>query len=110
MPEQYDAKGVFQRRMKQARLQRGLSQKQLGVLVGLDEFVASTRINRYEVGVHEPDLATMQRIATVLGVPLAYLVADDDHLATMILRFSALDDAGKRQLIESLGTDQPVTK
>lgn len=105
-----DPRGAFQERIRKARLARGLTQPELGVLMALDEFVAGSRINRYEMGVHEPDLTTMQRLATALGVPLASLIADDDHLATMILRFSALDDAGKRQLIESLGTDQPVTK
>lgn len=41
-------------------------------MIGLDEFVASSRINRYEKGVHLPDLTTLNNIATVLEVTPAY--------------------------------------
>jgi transcriptional regulator with XRE-family HTH domain len=44
------AKDVWRKRLKEARAALGLSQKQLGVEAGLDEFVASARINRYELG------------------------------------------------------------
>lgn len=47
---------TFQMRFKQARKAKKLTQEQLGIAIGLDEFVASTRINRYEKGVHLPDL------------------------------------------------------
>ncbi|TDR45574.1 helix-turn-helix protein [Tahibacter aquaticus] len=67
-----------------------MSQKDLGIAAGLDEFVASTRINRYETGVHEPDLETAGRLAQALGVPLAYLFADDDRQARLLLAFAAL--------------------
>jgi transcriptional regulator with XRE-family HTH domain len=50
---------VFQRRLKQAREAQQLSQKELGIQAGLDPFVASTRINGYELGVHQPDLSTV---------------------------------------------------
>lgn len=52
--------------------------------------MASTRINRYERGVHQPDPVTVQRLADALEVPAAYLFASDDRLARMILAFSAL--------------------
>lgn len=52
---------IFCKRLKQARLSQGLSQKSLGIAVGLDEFVASTCINRYEKGIHQVDLDTAQR-------------------------------------------------
>lgn len=81
---------LFCQRLKAARLAAGLSQKQLGIRAGLDAFVASTRINRYEVGVHEPDLSMAHRLAEVLGVPLAYFYAQDDRLARWILGFAAL--------------------
>lgn len=81
---------IFCQRLKTARLVAGLSQKQLGIQAGLDEFVASTRINRYEVGVHEPDLSMAQRLAEVLEVPLAYFYAQDERLARCILGFATL--------------------
>ncbi|MGL4858243.1 MAG: helix-turn-helix domain-containing protein, partial [Enterobacteriaceae bacterium] len=60
---------VFCQRLKQARLAKGLSQKQLGIAAGIDEFVASTRINRYEKGVHEASIEVAQQLAEVLEVP-----------------------------------------
>ena len=55
----------------------------------MDEFVASTRINRYETGVHQPDLQTLQRLAEVLGLPVAYFYAEDDELARLIAEFKS---------------------
>lgn len=78
---------VYSRRLREAREARGISQRNLGIEAGLDEFVASTRINRYETGVHQPNLQTMQRLADVLGVPLAYFYAEDDELAQLIRDF-----------------------
>lgn len=78
---------VYSRRLREAREARGISQRNLGIEAGLDEFVASTRINRYETGVHQPNLQTMQRLADVLGVPLAYFYAEDDELALLIRDF-----------------------
>lgn len=100
MPRRTDIRLVFQRRLKEARLRGQLSQKELGIQAGLDPFVASTRINRYELGVHEPDMATIERLATALAVPTAYLFADDDRLARMILAFEQLPAAEKDRLLK----------
>ena len=78
---------VFSRRLKEARKASGFSQRSLGIAAGLDPFVASARINRYEMGVHLPDIATAQRLADALKVPLPYLFADNDGLAGVILQF-----------------------
>ena len=75
---------VQSRRLRQASEAAGLSQKILGIQAGLDEFVASTRVNRYETGVHQPDLQTLKRLAKVLGLPVAYFYAEDDGLARLI--------------------------
>ncbi len=80
---------TFCRRLKQARLAKGLSQKGLGIAAGIEEFSASARINRYELGVHKPDLLTLQLLAQGLEVPAAYFLAEDDRLAAMILAFPA---------------------
>lgn len=80
---------VFSRRLRQARLSRGFSQKSLGIEIGLDPGVASTRLNRYEQAVHLPDFQTLERLATALSVPLAYLFAEDDELSEVILKFKA---------------------
>ena len=78
---------VYSRRLREAREAYGISQRGLGVEAGLDDFVASTRVNRYETGVHQPDLQTLQRLAEVLGLPVAYFYAEDDELARLIREF-----------------------
>lgn len=90
---------VFCRRLKEARLAAGLSQKRLGMAAGLDEFVASTRINRYELGIHDVDLRTAGRLAEVLGVPLPWLYAEDDALADIIRRFAVLGRERQAELL-----------
>jgi transcriptional regulator with XRE-family HTH domain len=99
VPHKIDPLHVFARRLKESRERRGLSQKQLGIAAGLDQFVASTRINRYERGVHHPDPVTLQRLADTLGVPPAYLVASDDRLARAILAFSALPAKAQERMV-----------
>ncbi|MQP74297.1 helix-turn-helix domain-containing protein [Stenotrophomonas sp. MYb238] len=78
---------VYSVRLREARETYGISQRNLGIKAGLDDFVASTRVNRYETGVHQPDLQTLQRIADVLDLPVAYFFAEDDELAEMIRNF-----------------------
>lgn len=97
-----DLRLVFQHRLKMAREMKEQSQKQLGVDAGLDPFVASTRINRYELGVHQRDLATVERLAEALTVPPAYLFAGDERLAKMILAFDKLSVAEKDRLLRQL--------
>ncbi|MCL7714971.1 helix-turn-helix domain-containing protein [Stenotrophomonas mori] len=82
---------VYSVRLREAREGYGISQRNLGIRAGLDDFVASTRINRYETGVHQPDLQTLQRLAKVLDVPVAYFFAEDDALAQVIKDFSRKD-------------------
>lgn len=85
---------VYSRRLREAREACGISQRNLGIEAGLDEFIASTRVNRYETGVHQPDLQTLQQLAKVLGLPLAYFYAEDDELARLIKNFKS---SGRRK-------------
>ncbi|MBS7809246.1 helix-turn-helix transcriptional regulator [Variovorax sp. PCZ-1] len=80
------------KRLKQARLAKGLSQKQLGIKAKIHIDVASTRINRYEVGVHLPDLLTAKQLAKVLNVPVAFFYATDDETADFLFRYHRADD------------------
>jgi transcriptional regulator with XRE-family HTH domain len=102
MPRKTDIRQIFQRRLKEARERKQLSQKELGIQAGLDQFVASTRINRYELGVHEPDMAMIERMAQALNVPVSYLFADDERLARMILAFSQLSITDKDRLLKDI--------
>lgn len=81
---------------------RGVSQKALGIAAGIDEFSASTRVNRYELGIHEPNIGTARVLAAALRVPAAYLYAEDDELAEAILRFSSLGAPDRRQVLMTL--------
>lgn len=78
------ANEVWARRLKEMRLLAGYSQKQLGLLAGLDPSVASTRINRYELGVHRADYPITQRLAELLNIPTAFFFVEDDDLAQVI--------------------------
>lgn len=87
---------IFCKRLKEARTAAGLSQKKLGIAAGIDEFVASTRINRYEKGVHEADIHTAQKLAETLNVPLAYFYVEDDELATIVMNYESLSEDNKK--------------
>jgi transcriptional regulator with XRE-family HTH domain len=90
---------IFCQRLKAARLSKCLSQKSLGILAGIDEFVASTRINRYEKGVHQANIEIAQQLATALEVPLAYFYMVDDQLAELTLSWGKLSDLDKTELL-----------
>ncbi|MEB2757807.1 helix-turn-helix domain-containing protein [Citrobacter freundii] len=93
---------TFSKRLKEARLAKGLSQKQLGILAGIDEFVASPRINRYEKGVHQANIEIVQQLADVLELPLAYFYADDDDLASMIRNWYSADAVRRKGALNLL--------
>lgn len=74
-------------RLNQARLAAKLSQKQPCMLAGFDAFVASTRINRYELGVHKPDFLTAQKLARVPSISAAFLYAPQNEIAELLFRY-----------------------
>ncbi|MDR0806493.1 MAG: helix-turn-helix domain-containing protein [Enterobacteriaceae bacterium] len=94
---------LFCKRLKEARIAAGLSQKKLGIAAGIDEFVASTRINRYEKGVHEVDINTAQNLANVLNIPLAYFYTQDDQLAAIVRIFPKLSPELRESLLSVTG-------
>lgn len=76
------------KRLKEARLEAGLSQKQLGIKAQMDEFSASARMNHYEIGRHTPDYSALSLIAKILKVPVTYFYAESDDFAELIKVFS----------------------
>jgi transcriptional regulator with XRE-family HTH domain len=90
---------IVAKRLKEARLRAGISQKQLGIRAGIDEFSASARINQYERGRHMPGLQTLTRLAAVMQLPAPYFYCEDAELADVILKFSTLGKGQRRRLL-----------
>lgn len=91
---------LFSRRLKAARLARGLSQERLGVIAGVDEFSASARINQYERGKHTPDVLTATHLANALSVPLSYFWAKDEDEAEILRLYFCLAPKLKKQVLK----------
>jgi len=87
------------KRLKQARLAFGVSQKKLGMLVGIEEHSASVRMNQYETGKHTPNFLTLQNIGKVLGYPVAFFSSDDDLVSEIIHLTAKLSEADKEELL-----------
>ncbi|RXE95403.1 helix-turn-helix domain-containing protein [Pseudoalteromonas phenolica] len=89
-------------RLKEARTRASISQKDLGVRIGLEPSSASGRMNHYEKGRHTPDLQTLKRIAEELGVPLNYFFCESDQMAKFVLLFEQLSEDEKDELLTEL--------
>lgn len=73
-------------RLKNARLRANLTQEKLGVLAGIEEATARSRISQYESGIHRPTFEMMCAFAKVLNVPECYFYTVDDDFAETILK------------------------
>ena len=98
----HHAKGPVGRRLREARLTKGLSQKQLGVKAGIDISSASARVNQYEKNRHIPDFGTAERLALVLGVPTSYLYTVDEELAEIIKIFASAPRQARLRTLDAL--------
>jgi transcriptional regulator with XRE-family HTH domain len=74
--------------LREVREATDFSQRRLGIAAGIDPFVASTRINRYERGVSWPDVSIIFKLAETLGVPAATFFTEDERLAETIVLFA----------------------
>ncbi len=81
----------FTARLKSARLARGVSQKALGLAIGIEPSVASARMNQYERGTHQPDFGTVKRLAATLDVPTTWFYAEDDREAQWVLAWHQME-------------------
>lgn len=79
-------------RLKQARLQHGISQRNLGIAAGIEASSSSARMNQYERGKHVPDYETLVKLAQVLNVPVAYFYCAADEDAQFMLNYHQLRD------------------
>lgn len=104
MPAALPTPSALGRRLRAARLAKGWTQAQLGQrLLGLDDpNTAAPRISRYERGMHEPDLATIERLAGLLDLPAAYFVASSDTIAEAILVIAQLSPRKQKEALTLL--------
>lgn len=63
----------FKERLKELRIGRGLSQRELGKRLGM----TNSAISMYERGEREPDYETLEKIADLFNVDIAYLLGKE---------------------------------
>jgi putative transcriptional regulator len=94
------------RRIREIRAEREWSQRDLAALLGL----SSSRLNKYENGLHEPPVRLLVRMAQILEVPLDLLampeppqfpIGDADVLAR-VRRLLGLPGVDKRAVVALL--------
>ncbi|WP_042264334.1 helix-turn-helix transcriptional regulator [Paraburkholderia heleia] len=104
MPAKHATSSIFAKRLKEARVRSCLTQEQLGINAGIDEFSASARINQYERGKHLPHLVMGQRLARALHVPTSFLYEEDDLLAALLVTAARLTRSRKKVLLANAET------
>jgi transcriptional regulator with XRE-family HTH domain len=98
MKNENSKKSIFGKRLREARVNFGIPQDKLGVLIGIDESCSSARISRYEAGVHAPPMTIAKNLANALDVPLTYFYCEDDWLANFLIQYNKLSLSSKKQL------------
>lgn len=103
-------RAIFSARIKQARDLRDIpSQRALGVMMGLTKKRASSRVNRYETESSGVDLDGLGKLAETLRVPMAYLVAEDEATAEILLSLATLSAGERRKLAARLKEEFPTS-
>jgi len=91
---------ILSERLKEARLETGLSQERLGFLIGFDEGSARSRMNHYETGKHAPDYSVIERLAEALNVPEAYFYTKDNQLALTIVKLHRMPTKERKKMFD----------
>jgi transcriptional regulator with XRE-family HTH domain len=93
---------VVAARLRQAREIRGLSQREVGMQMGLDKDTASARVSRYESAAMSISLESLFELARALEVPPAYLLASSASMADAVLALGQQPPRQQDQLAEVL--------
>jgi len=80
----------------------GISQKQLGIQLGMEPGTASARMNHYEKGKHTPDYATLKAMADELGVSVAYFFCESESTAQLLCLLEKMSEEDKAELIKQI--------
>lgn len=84
---------AFPDRLARLRKDKGLTQKELAEIVGLNQ----AQVHRYEKGAAEPSMSALKRLALALGVTTDELVFEDDERGPddeLRLQFEAVSKFG----------------
>ena len=92
----------FTKRLYQARKKKGISQRELGIRLGMEPSSASSRMNHYEKGRHTPDYDTLKKMADELGVPVAFFFCESDVTAELLCLIDGLSEEKQKALIQQL--------
>jgi len=72
-------------RIKKARLHRGLTQRELGILVGFSDSAADVRIAQYESSSRRPKSSVKKKLSEVLNVKLRYFYLSENLVTEDII-------------------------
>lgn len=104
---------AFNNRLKEARKNKGLTQKELAEVIG----VAKSTVAGYEIGNSEPNAMTIGKIMTALEVDANYLWQDEMaelerqkdsftlHEQELIRKYRLIDERGKRNVETLLNSE-----
>lgn len=87
--------------IKRIRKEKGLTQRKLGELCGINE----ANIRKYELGGANPKIETIQKIALALGVSTDYLRGYSEYKEALIKNNPALKAFNSEELKSGLGKD-----
>ncbi|WP_312268457.1 helix-turn-helix transcriptional regulator [Pseudescherichia sp.] len=93
-------------RLKTARTKAGITQRELGIRIGMEPSSASGRMNHYEKGRHIPDIDTLKRMADELGVPINYFFCENETTAELARLIANMTEEEQAELITKLKKNQ----
>lgn len=70
-------------RIRQLRKAKGITMKQLGVIVG----VAESTISQYENGKRQPDFATLLKLSNYFSVTIGYILGAEEKNAPVAPKY-----------------------
>lgn len=84
----------------------GISQKQLGIQLGMEPGTASARMNHYEKGKHTPDYTTLKAMADELGVPVAYFFCESESTAELLCLLEKMTEEDRKNLVQQIKNNE----
>ena len=89
----------FTEKLQKLRKDKGFTQSELAAKVG----VSCRSIQNYELGAHYPKREILNKLCSVLGTKIEYLVSSNDFLGLVQAEDGAKGVASAQQLLECAG-------